>query len=83
MNQTPFRKPSLYTCFMQNERPRHEWPVVVRPLVDAQSLANDREYWLSRPPHERMEAVEILRKECYGMQPRLARVARVVQLSQS
>lgn len=38
-------------------------------------------YWLSRPPEERVAAVDYLRKQFYGNTERLQRVARVVQLS--
>ena len=58
------------------------WPVSVRPLNDPQAARRDREYWLSRTPQERMEAVEILREECYGVQQRLVRVARVLPFPQ-
>ena len=36
-------------------------------------------YWLSRTPEERVEAVEILRRERHGDEIRLQRVARVIQ----
>jgi hypothetical protein len=40
----------------------------------------DLEYWLSRPPQERVETVEFLRRQVYGSPARLQRVVRVVQL---
>jgi len=40
----------------------------------------DLEYWLSRPPRERVEAVEFLRRQVHGSSARLQRVVRVVQL---
>ena len=47
-------------------------------------IRQNLEYWLSRPPEERIEVVEILRKQVYGEDtPRLQRVVRVVKLSQS
>ena len=39
----------------------------------------DLEYWLSRTPEERVEAVEILRRQFYGNSARLQRVARVIK----
>ena len=39
-------------------------------------------YWLSRPPKERLDAVDELRRQAYGDSERLQRVARVVQQSQ-
>jgi len=41
------------------------------------------QYWLSRPSHERISAVENLRRQFYGSSARLQRTARVVQRSQS
>ncbi len=35
-------------------------------------------YWLSRPPEERVEAVEFLRRQVVGPDARLVRVLRVV-----
>jgi len=39
-------------------------------------------YWLSRPPEERLAAVDELRRQAYGDSQRLQRVVRVVQQSQ-
>jgi hypothetical protein len=41
------------------------------------------EYWLSRPPEERLAAVDTLRREYYGDSYRLQRVVRVIQQAQS
>lgn len=38
-------------------------------------------YWLSKEPWQRVEAVELLRRQCYGSAPRLQRVVKVVQRS--
>jgi hypothetical protein len=38
-------------------------------------------YWLSKTPAERVEAVEILRRQYYGNPARLQRCARVIQRS--
>ena len=40
----------------------------------------DLEYWLSRTPEERLEAVEFLRRQVYGRPARLQRVLRIVEL---
>ena len=42
-------------------------------------IRQNLEYWLSRPPEDRLAAVEELRREYYGDSHRLQRVARVVQ----
>jgi hypothetical protein len=47
------------------------------------SKPNDRQYWLSKTPDERFEALEILRQIAYGYDPateRLQRVFEVVKL---
>jgi hypothetical protein len=46
-------------------------------------IKQNLEYWLSRPPKERLAAVEFLRRQVYGDLPRLQRVVRVVKRSQS
>ncbi|MBI2422897.1 MAG: hypothetical protein HYV27_08705 [Candidatus Hydrogenedentes bacterium] len=45
------------------------------------TAAADLEYWLSRPPEERVAAVEILRKQQYGNAGRIQRVVRIVKRS--
>jgi len=42
-------------------------------------IQQNLEYWLSRPPKERLAEVEKLRHQYYGDSHRLQRVARVVQ----
>jgi len=57
---------------------------MIRKTVQKHDLNNfseirqDLEYWLSRPPEERLAAVDALRCEYYGDSHRLRRVARVV-----
>jgi hypothetical protein len=55
--------------------------VIKRSLHDRSAEKEDLEYWLSRPLGERLEAVEIIRRELHGDLPRLQRVARVIQRS--
>ena len=50
--------------------------VTIRDLKDK---ASDLEYWLSKSPEERIEAVEILRKQTDGNTERLQRVVRIIQ----
>ena len=58
---------------------------MIRKVVKKGSLHDpaiqgaDLNYWLARPPSERIEAVEILRRRQHGVTERLQRVARVVQ----
>ena len=54
--------------------------ITVRRLEDsADQKREDIEYWLSRPPGERMAEMERLRRHFYGNLPRLQRVIRVLQ----
>lgn len=60
-----------------------------RKIVQKHNLDNfseirqNLEYWLSRPPEERLAAVDALRREYYGDSQRLQRVARVILLQDS
>jgi hypothetical protein len=46
-------------------------------------IRQNLEYWLSRPPEERLAAVDTFRREYYGDSHRLQRVVRVIQQAQS
>ena len=46
---------------------------------DLGSQSGDLKYWLSRPPAERVAAVDFLRKQQIGNSERLQRTARVVE----
>lgn len=63
---------------------RHSIRKVVKKfrLADVDDIRQDLEYWLRRPPEERLAAVELLRRQMYGPPTRLQRIARVVQRSQ-
>ena len=52
-------------------------------LKDSSESRRDLDYWLKRPPEERISAVEILRRQRHGSAARLHKCARVIQLSQS
>lgn len=43
----------------------------------------DMEHWATKSPQERVETVEILRRQFSGSTKRLQRIVRVVQLKQS
>jgi hypothetical protein len=49
-----------------------------RDLDNASEIRQNLQYWLSRPPEERLAAVDALRREYYGDLHRLQRVARVI-----
>jgi len=56
--------------------------VTRRPLHDPSSAKEDLAYWLSKPPEERVAAVDYLRKQRHGSTARLQRTARVIQRTQ-
>jgi len=43
------------------------------------SVKEDLAYWLSKTPEERIEAIEILRRQVHGNTERLQRTARIIQ----
>ena len=53
--------------------------VVKKVSLNDNSVKADLEYWLSKSPEERIEAVEILRRQFYGDTARLQRVVKVIQ----
>jgi hypothetical protein len=57
--------------------------VTKRNLKDSSSTKEDLAYWRSRPPEERVAAVDYLRRQFYGSTNRLQRFARVIQRTQS
>jgi len=42
----------------------------------------DREYWMSRTPEERFEALELLRQIAYGYDPATERLQRVLEVTE-
>lgn len=55
--------------------------VVQTHRMDSHSeIRQNLEYWLGRPPEERVAAVEELRREVYGDSHRRQRIARVMSL---
>lgn len=43
---------------------------------------SDLEYWLSKTPQERLEALELLRQTMYGYDPATARLQRVLDFTE-
>jgi hypothetical protein len=52
-------------------------------LKESSNGIRDLAYWLSRPPDERVAAVDYLRRQLHGSSTRLQRSARVIQRTQS
>ncbi len=56
--------------------------VQVHQMDEYSEIKENLKYWLSRPPDERVAAVDALRQEVYGDSAGLQRVARVIQRPQ-
>ena len=52
----------------------------VLETAELTSKPNDRQYWLSKTPDERFEALEILRQIAYGYDPAPERLQRVLEI---
>lgn len=48
-------------------------------LENSSTIQNDRLYWLSKSPEERVATVDFLRKQIHGNTIRLQRFAQVIQ----
>lgn len=44
--------------------------------------SDEKQYWLSKPPIERMHAVELMRQVLYGYNPITARLQRVLETAE-
>ena len=42
--------------------------------------SNDKEYWLSKTPQERLQALEMMRQINYGYDPATTRLQRVLEI---
>jgi hypothetical protein len=51
------------------------------PLDPHLEVKQNLQYWLTKPPQQRLAAVDALRKQLYGDSIRFQRTARVVQRS--
>lgn len=51
--------------------------ITVASLCDE---SDEKSYWLSRSPHERLEALELMRQTLYGYDPATARLQRVLEI---
>ena len=44
--------------------------------------SDEKAYWLSRTPHERLQAAELMRQIVYGYDPSTTRLQRVLEIAQ-
>lgn len=51
-------------------------------VVSLQDESDEKAFWLSKTPQERLEVVELLRQMNYGYDPSTARLQRVLEVAQ-
>jgi hypothetical protein len=50
-------------------------------VVPLSQADDEKEYWLSKTPHERLRAVELIRQTIYGYTPASGRLQRVFEVA--
>jgi hypothetical protein len=65
-------------------RTREEMLKIDRSAIKVTSLkkSDEKEFWLSRPPAERLAALELLRQIAYGYEPDSLRLQRVFEIAE-
>jgi len=64
---------------------RLSFPKLQRTAFTVGSLfdkSDEKSYWLSKTPYERLEAVELMRQIIYGYDPSVTRLQRVLEITQ-
>jgi hypothetical protein len=51
-------------------------------VVTSLHESDEKEYWLSKTPEERLQALELMRQIIYGYDPATARLQRVLEVAQ-
>ena len=51
-------------------------------VISFSEESEEREYWHSKTPYERLEAVELMRQINYGYDPATTRLQRVLEVAQ-
>ena len=51
-------------------------------VVSLHDDSDEKEYWHSRTPRERLEALELMRQINYGYDPATARLQRILEVAQ-
>jgi hypothetical protein len=60
------------------------FPKIQRTTFSVGSLfdeSDEKSYWLSKTPYERLEAVELMRQIIYGYDPSATRLQRVLEVT--
>jgi hypothetical protein len=65
-------------------RTRDEMLKIDRTAIKVTSIkeSDDNEFWQSRPPEERLAALELLRQIVYDYDPNTARIQRVLEIAE-
>jgi hypothetical protein len=65
-------------------RTREEMLKIDRTAIKVTSIneSDDNEFWQSRPPEERLVALELLRQIAYGYEPDTIRLQRVLEITE-
>ncbi len=64
---------------------KSDFPRVERKAFSAGSIfdkSDEKRYWLSKTPAERIQAVELMRQIIYGYDPATTRLQRVFEVTQ-
>jgi hypothetical protein len=62
-----------------------DFPKIQRTAFKVSSLfdqSDDKSYWLSKTPYERLEAIELMRRIIYGYDPSTTRLQRILEITQ-
>ena len=54
----------------------------VLSVISLSEESDEKAYWHSKTPHERLEAVELMRQINYGYDPTTTRLQRVLEVAQ-
>jgi len=65
---------------VKNRLPRPDRSVFIVNSLDKHS--EEKNYWLSRTPSERLEAIEQMRQIVYGYDPATTRLQRILEVAQ-
>ena len=51
-------------------------------VVSLDEASSEKDFWLSKSPQERLDALEVMRQIIYGYDPATARLQRVFEITQ-
>jgi hypothetical protein len=51
-------------------------------IASLEDETDEKAYWLSKTPQERMEAIEVMRQIIYGYDPATTRLQRVLEITE-